>query len=117
MTPDQRNYLSMSRSDHLFAILRTSLFVLAANAGFIHFGPEGYSAPLTMLAIAAGAFGIIAGRVALDDIAALRDDMSDEMKATHMGRALAGRNFAALKAITSALIGLTVLAELYAIFV
>lgn len=106
----------MSHSDHLFAVLRTSLFVLAANAGFIHFGPDGYSAPLTMLAVAAGAFGIIAGNVALDDIKALRDDMDDEMKATHMGRALASRNFSALKMISSALIGLTTLAELFAIF-
>lgn len=117
MTPDQRNYLSMSRSDHYFAIMRTTMYVLAANAAFIHFGPDGYSAPLTMLAVTAGAYGILAGGVALDDIAALRDDMDDAMKTTNMGRVLAGRNIPALKAISTVLIGLTALAELYAIFI
>jgi len=117
MTPDQRNYLSMSRSDHYFAIMRTTMYVLAANAAFIHFGPDGYSAPLTMLAIIAGTYGILAGGVALDDINALREDMDDEMKATHLGRMLAARNIPGLKMISAVLIGLTALAELYAIFV
>ncbi|MCV2871038.1 hypothetical protein OEZ71_01885 [Defluviimonas sp. WL0050] len=117
MTPDQRNYLSMERSTHYFGIMRTTIFTFAGLAALIHLGPDGYSAPLLMLVIATTAYGVLAGGTSLDDLIALRDDMDDEMKATHYGKGLAARNIPMLKNISAGLLGLIGLAEVLAILI
>ena len=53
----------------------------------------------------------------LDDLNALKDDMDDEMGATKYGGVVKSRNINALKMISTVLIALIGLAELYAIFV
>ena len=115
MTPDQRNYLSMERSAQYFGIMRTTIFAFAGIAAIIHLGPDSYSAPLLVLVIATTAYGVLAGGTALDDLIALRDDMDDEMKASHYGKGLAARNIPMLKNISTGLLGLIGLAELLAI--
>lgn len=117
MTPDQRNYLSMERTTHYFGIMRTTIFTFAGIAALIHLGPDGYSAPLLMLVIATTAYGVLAGGTALDDLIALRDDMDEEMRASHYGKALAARNIPMLKNISAGLVGLIGLAELLAILI
>ena len=116
MTPDQRSYNHMSRLSHYFDIMRTVTFGFAGLAAIIELGPEGYSAPLTMVVIATAAFGILAGNTTLDDVASLRDDMDEDEAATNYGKSLKSRNYGALKMASTVLIGLVAVSELYAIF-
>ena len=116
MTPELRTEIAMGRSTHYFGIMRTVIFGFLGVAAVIEFGPDGYSAPLTMLVITLTAYGILAGGVALDDLNALRADMDDETAGTTYGKGLAERNIPGLKMISSVLVGLTGIAELFAIF-
>lgn len=116
MTPDQRNHLSMNRAQHYYDVMRTTIFSYVGLAAIIEFGPDGYSAPLTMLVVVIAAYGILAGGSSLDDISNLRDDMDQDMAETNFGKALKTRNFSALKMTSAVLLGLAAVAELYAIF-
>jgi hypothetical protein len=116
MTPDQRNYIGMSRTSHYSDIMRTTIFAFVGLAAIIELGPDGYSAPLAILVIATAAYGILAGGVALDDIINIRDDMDEDMAKTAYGKAMKTRNIPALKLTSSVFLGLVAIAELYAIF-
>ena len=116
MTPETRLNAALARSADYFNIMRTTFFTNAAIIAIIQLGPDGYSAPLTMMAIAVAAYGILAGGAALDDLIGLRDDMDDDLAATNYGRRLKARNLPALKMLSSVLMGLVGVAELYAIF-
>ncbi len=116
MTPDQRNYLSMTRITNYYEIMRTTVFAFVGLAAIIELGPDGYSASLTVLVIVTAAYGILAGGSALDDVINLRDDMDEEMAKTSFGKALKARNVPALKMTSSVLLGLVAIAELYAVF-
>lgn len=116
MTPDQRNYLSMCRLTQYYDIMRTTLFVFTGLAAIIEFGPSGYSAPLTVLAITATAYGILGGSTAIADVNNLRDDMDEEAAKTKFGKALKARNVQALNIISAAMVGLIGIAELFAIW-
>ena len=116
MTEDQRLRILTSRSGDYFGIMRTTLFVLLGIAAALHFG-EGYSSALLMLAIAATAYGILAGGTALDDIIALRDDMSDEVANSAYGQGVKARNIPALKMVSGVLIGLSGLAAVLAVLI
>lgn len=116
MTPELRNDIVMSRVSNYNNIMRTTLFIFAAIAAVLHFGADTISLPLTMLVITVTAFGILAGNTALDDLITLRDDMEDDMANTAYGRGIMARNIPALKMISTALIGLTGLAELLAVW-
>ena len=116
MTPDQRNYLSMTRSSHYFDIMRTTIFAFIGLAAIIELGPDGYSAPLTVLIVATAAYGILAGGTALEDINKLSDDLDEDTASTNFGKTLKARNFPALKMTSAVLLGLVAIAELYAVF-
>ena len=116
MTPELRNNIAMSRIDNYSTIMRTSIFTLAGIAAIIELGPNGYSAPLTMLVITTTAYGILAGGTALDDVNALRSDMDDDMANSTYGKGVNARNIPALKMISTVLLSLVGVAELYAIF-
>lgn len=116
MTQDQRNYLSMTRLTHYFDIMRTTIFAFVGLGAIIQLGPDGYSAPLTVMVISVAAYGILAGGTALDDIINLRADMDDDTANSSFGKALKARNIPALKMTSSVLLGLIAIAELYAIF-
>ena len=58
MTPEIRNSIVLARAADYFGIMRTTIFTFVAIAAVIELGPEGYSAPLTMLVVTTGAFGI-----------------------------------------------------------
>jgi 4-hydroxybenzoate polyprenyltransferase len=116
MTQDQRNYVSMTRLTHYFDIMRTTIFAFVGLGAIIELGPDGYSAPLTVMVIATAAYGILAGGTTLDDIINLRADMDEETANTSYGKALKARNIPALKMTSSVLLGLIAVAELYAIF-
>ena len=115
MTPDQRNYLSMHRTQGFYTIMQTAVLSLTAIAGFIHFGPAGYSAPLITLVVAACAYGILAGGSALSDMMNLIDDMDDATAQSAYGQGMRARNLGALKIASSVLLGLVGLAEIYAL--
>ncbi|MDH5451881.1 MAG: hypothetical protein OEY05_07865 [Paracoccaceae bacterium] len=115
MTTDQTSYVAMSRSAHYFDIMRTTIFTFAAIAAMIHLGPDGFSLALAMLVVATTAYGVLAGGVALDDLANLRDGMDEDMAVSAYGKGLAARNIPTLKMISSVLLGLVGLAELLAI--
>lgn len=115
MTPELRTQILLGRVDNYMNVMRTTMFVLLGVGAAIHFGPEGYSSPLLMLAIAATAYGVLAGGAALDDMIALRDDIDEDMAATNYGRTIKGRNLPALKMVSAVLIGLIGLAEVLAI--
>jgi len=85
-------------------------------AAIIEHGPDGYSAPLTMLVIAATAYGILAGGTSLDDINALRDDMDEDMANSAYGKGVKARNIPLLKMISTVLLTLIGVAELCATF-
>ena len=60
MTPELRNAIVMSRVGDYNNIMRTTMLVFAAVAAILHFGAEGYSAPLTMVVLTITAYGILA---------------------------------------------------------
>ena len=95
MTPETRQSAALARSTHYYNIMRRNLFASAAVIAIIQPGPDGYSAPLTMMVIAVAAYGITAGSVALDDLLSLRDDMDDDLAATNYGRRLKTHNLPA----------------------
>ena len=117
MTPELRTQLLIGRLNNYATIMFTTMFVFVGVAVMIELGSGGYSAPLTMLAIGATAYGVLAGGSALDDMTALRDDMDDATAATNYGKTASARNIPMLKNISSVVITLIGLAELYAIFV
>lgn len=116
MTPELRSGIAIGRSSNYFDIMRTVLFGFVAVAAIIEFGATGYSPPLAMIVVALTAYGVLAGGSALEDLAALRDDIDEETRASSYGQTLTSRNYSALKMISGVLIGLTGLAELYALF-
>lgn len=116
MTPELRSKITMSRIDQYSGIMRTTIFTQAGLAAIIELGPDGYSAPLTMLVIATTAYGILAGGTALDDVVNLREDMDEDMAQSSYGKGVNARNIPALKLLSAVLLGLVGLAELYAIF-
>ena len=97
MTPELRNSLVIARTGDYFNIMRTTIFTLTAVAVVIQLGPEGFSAPLAMLVIN------------------LRDDMDDATAQTTYGKGVGTRNIPMLKMISSVLLGLIGLAELFVI--
>lgn len=116
MTPEIRNSIVIARTGDYFNIMRTTFFTFAGLAAVIELGPGGYSAPLTMLVVAATAYGVLAGGTALDDVINLRDDMDDTIAQTAYGKGVSARNIPMLKTISAVLLALIGLAELYAIF-
>ena len=116
MTPELRTRIVIARSADYFGIMRTTLYVFAALAAVIELGPDGYSAPLTMLVVTIAAYGILAGGTALDDIINLRGDMDDDMAQTAYGKGINARNIPALKMVSTVLVALIGVAELYALF-
>ncbi|MGC9370753.1 MAG: hypothetical protein ACP5DX_14535 [Paracoccaceae bacterium] len=116
MTPELRSSVVQARVAHYCDIMRTATFANAALIAIIELGPGGYSAPLTVLAVANAAYGILAGGAALDDINNLRQDMGESVAQTAYGRGIKARNMPALKMTSAVLLGLVGLAELYAIF-
>jgi hypothetical protein len=116
MTPENRTALVTARTGNYLHIMRTTIFTLVAIAAVIELGPDGYSAPLTMLVIATAAYGILAGGSALDDMINLRGDMDEATAQSSYGKGINARNLPALKTISSVLLGLIAIAELYAIF-
>lgn len=116
MAPELRSSILIARTGDYFGVMRTTFFTFVALAAIIELGPDGYSAPLTMLVVAAAAYGILAGGTALDDIINLRGDMDEDMAKTTYGKGVSARNIPALKTISAVLLGLIAVAELYAIF-
>ncbi len=116
MTQEMRAKLSIARSADYYNIMRTALFTLAGLAAIIELGPDGYSAPLTMMVVATTAFGALGGMSAISDIENLRHDMDDSISQTAYGKGVMARNFPLLRTLTGVLLGLVCLAELYAIF-
>jgi len=116
MNSEMRNMLSMGRQTHYFEIMRTVVFSFVGLAAIIELGGGGYSAPLTMLVVTVTAYGVLAGGTALNDLNNLASDMGDDIAQTNYGQGVKARNIPMLKMISSTLVGLTGLAELYAIF-
>ena len=116
MTPENRTLIATSRVTDYHSVMRTTLLVLLGIGAVIEFGPGGYSAPLTALVVATCAYGILAGSTALDDIAALRDDLDEATAATAYGKGIQGRNIAGLKMTSALLIALVGFGELFALF-
>ncbi len=115
MTPEIRTDLLIARINHLMSIMRTTIFTMAAIAAIIELGPDGYSAPLITLTIAATLYGILAGGAALDDMIALRGDMDEATANSNYGKAIAARNLPMLKTISTVLLAMVGLAEIAAI--
>lgn len=115
MTPELRQTSFMARGGHYYDILRTTIFTFAAVAAIEAFGPEGLSLPLTLLTIAATAYGVLAGGSTLDDLKGLAEDMDEATGQTAYGRTVAARNYSGLKSASNGLILLTGLALLIAV--
>ena len=115
MTQDQRMQMLIARTRNYADIMRTTIFTLFGISAVIHLGDGSYSAPLTVLIVAATLYGILAGGVAIDDIMALRDDMDDATAETAYGKLVKGRNIAGLKMTSTVLLVLVGFAALYAL--
>ncbi len=111
-----RGPIVRARLEDYYGTLRTTLFAFVGLAAIISFAPDGSPVMIVPLVIAVSAFGILAGNAALDDVEALREDMDDEMAGSAFGKMVSARNMTALKATSSGLVGLTGLAQLWAVF-
>ncbi|SLN39256.1 hypothetical protein PEL8287_01931 [Roseovarius litorisediminis] len=116
MTPEFRQTIVQGRINNYYEIMRTSIFTFTGLAAIIQLGPDGYSAPLTMLVVAVTAYAILAGGTALDDVINLAEDMDDDMAQSAYGKGVKARNIPMLKMISSGLMALIGVAELFAIF-
>ncbi len=117
MQSDLRMQLQIARTAQFGDIMRTSLFGLIGIAAVAAFGGDGADIPLAIVTVATTLFGVLGGGAALDDIAALRDDMDTATGTSVYGQKAKGRNLAALKAISAVLLGLSGLAILVTLFV
>ncbi len=116
MNSDLRMQLQIARTTGFGEIIRTSLFSLVAIAAIIGFGATGIDIPLAVLTVAATLFGILSGGAALDDIAALREDMDAATGGSAYGAVFKARNFAMLKTLSAILLAATGIAVLAVIF-
>ncbi len=110
-----RSEITKGRLDHYYHIMRTTIFAFVAIAAIIGFGAEGISLALIVLVIATTAYGILAGKTALEDVENLRDDMDEEFARTHFARGISARNMKGLILTSNVFLGLIGLAELVAI--
>ena len=117
MTPEIRTQLQTARSTAYNTIMATTMFTFAAIAAIIHLGDGSYSAPLMVLTIAVTIYGILAGGTCLDDIAKLAEGMDEDTAKSPYGQQAQARNMSGLKMISSVLLGLVGLAEIFAIVV
>lgn len=115
MSPEMRQSIVHARTTNYTLIMSATIFAFAIIGGVLHLGDGAYSAPLMVLTLTVSAFGILAGGAALDDLAELQKDMSDEIRETAYGKGVQARDFGKLKMASSALIGLTGLASVLAI--
>ncbi|MCG7518811.1 hypothetical protein [Ruegeria sp. Ofav3-42] len=115
MDPQLRSQISMHRLDHYYDIMRTSIFAFVGLAAIIGFGPEGLALPLIVLVIGVTAYGVLAGKTALEDVENLRGDMDDAFANSSFGRGIKARNLKGLILTSNVLLGLIGLAELIAI--
>ena len=115
MAPELRQSIVHARTGNYTTIMAVSILAFAIIGGVLHLGDGAYSAPLMVLTLTVTAFGILAGGSALDDLANLQGDMTDDIKATGYGVGVAARDFAKLKMASSVLLGLTGLATVLAI--
>ena len=115
MDPRLRSELSMGRLDHYHHIIRKMIFAYVAIAAIIGFGPEGISLVLVVLVIAA-AYGVLAGKTALEDVDNLRNEMDAEFAQTSFAKGVKTRNFSGLIMASNVLLCLLGLMELIAVF-
>jgi len=116
MTPELRSQISLARLQAYATVILTSVGILLGVAAIHEVSGGGYSAPLTMLAIFATVYGVLAGSIALTDVDSLIKDMTPEFAQTHYGKGIAARNMGAFKIVSATLLGLTGVAELWAIW-
>ncbi|MEL6644634.1 MAG: hypothetical protein AAFQ79_11920 [Pseudomonadota bacterium] len=116
MNSDLRMQLQIARTSQYGDIMRTALFALTGIAAVVGFGAEGVDIPLAVLTIAVTLFGAIGGATALDDISILRDDMDEATAGSGYGQQVKTRNLGLLKTLSAALLGLSSLGLLLAIF-
>ena len=115
MSPELRQTIVHARTAEYSGIMRTVIFAFAVIGAALHFGPGDYSAPLMVLTLTVTAYGVLAGGSALDDIHALKSDMTDDFKATTYGVGVLARDILKLKLASSVMLGLTGLAVVLAI--
>ena len=114
MNEDHRIALLSTRIKNYADVMRTTIFTLAA-IGIGTQIADGYNAALLMLAIAVTVYGVLAGGSALDDMQALRQDMSDEVANSNYGKIVNSRNIPMLKTISSVMLCLSGLAAVLAV--
>ena len=117
MTPTDRQTIVHARTHEFNNIMRTTLFAFLGIGAALHFGPDAFSAPLFALTIVVTGFGILAGNAALDDLAKLQDDMTDEFAATSYGQGVTARDFGRFKMVSSGLLAALAVATLAAMVV
>ena len=115
MQETHRIQLFTARAGQFTEIVRTTIFAQLAIAALLCFGQSIPVLPMVIITIAVTLFGVLGGNAALDDVAALRDDMDTPTAETAYGRIAGSRNIGLLKTMSAMLIGLTGLAELLAI--
>ncbi len=116
MQSDLRMQLQIARTAQYGDVMRTSLFGLVAVAAVAAFGGDGADLPLAIITVAITLFGALGGGAALDDIAALRDDMDEATGMSTYGQKAKSRNLGALKVMSALLLGLSGLAILATLF-
>ncbi|WP_050603249.1 hypothetical protein [Ruegeria sp. 6PALISEP08] len=115
MDAQLRSEITKGRLDHYYHIMRTTIFAYIAIAAIIGFGPEGISLVLIVLVIATAAYGILAGKTALEDVENLRSDFDEAFAQTNFAKGVMSRNMKGLILTSNVLLGLIGLAELIAI--
>ena len=86
MELSERNKLVIARVENFNYILRTAMFVLLGTLALGIFAEgNAHIWALSVTIIGATLYGILAGNTALNDMAALREDMDEETKNTNYG--------------------------------
>ena len=117
MQETHRIQLFTARAGQFSEIVRTTVFAQLGIAALLCFAQSIPVLPMIVITIAVTLFGMLGGNAALDDVAALREDMDTPTAETAYGRVACSRNIGLLKTMSAVLIGLTGLAELIAIIV
>ena len=86
MELSERNKLVIARVENFNYILRTAMFVLLGTLALGVFAEgNAHIWALSATIIGAALYGMLAGNTALNDLAALREDMDEETKNTNYG--------------------------------
>lgn len=115
MDERHRGPLVRARLANYYTVLATTIVTFVAIAAIISVTEVEDPAMFVVLIVTVSIYGILAGHTALQDLKALIKDMEADIKGSAFGAVVSSRNMTALSVTSAALIGLTGLAQIWAV--